>query len=353
VRPASARTLLTSRGDARLDEVRPVDDEQRAGGRRLARRRRPGVGNVAGLPGAEHPARPLEDVVGVDVSGGGEDGVVGQKHPLVQLPRGVGVEARDRRRLARQRNSVAVPVEEGAGGVPVRQGRGVVLGLLQAREGFGARLFRLFGIEARPQRDVGENLHELVEIAAQPGHLHRHRIPAAGYREGGPHLVDGLRERQGVALAGAALHDLGGEAGQARLVEVDHRLSAARAERQHDSGQAAVFQDEDAQPVVELGPGEAALLHYRRFLRDRRRQLPGRTVAGAGARGDPPQAGGDGEAAGDAHQVSPPSGGATTCTTLLASSTRYFAATRCTSSTVTAWMASRRSERGRTRPKVA
>jgi len=155
--------------------------------------------------------------------------------------------------------------------VPARQGPGIVPALLQTGQLLVPRLATLFVREPRTQGDVGQNLGQSIEISREPGHGHRHGVPARRHAKRGPDLVDAPGQLEGVALAGAPLHELGRELGEARPVALFAARAAPHGQAQHQPGQAAILEQQPVQTALLAAAVQTPRLHHRRLENGRRR----------------------------------------------------------------------------------
>jgi hypothetical protein len=320
------RDALVCDGDARLRQVRAIHHHDAALLRHAGRRRRARLGLLARLPAAEGLAHPLQQALHLDVPGREEDRDVGHEDASVEGPRRGGVEAHDRFPHAVLGAAVAVPVVEQLREMPARQRGRVVLGSLERGQDLVPRLARLAGREARPEHHVRQDLEQRAQVFGEPGHPHGGGIPAARDRERRAQLVHGPGQRERVAVAGPATHQLRGEGGQARPVPGQHGLAAAQRHPQAHPRQAVVFEHQHVEPVVQLRAMQRPGLHHRCIDGGRGRELPGgpapQRAAGSQAcqrqqrcESRLPHRDGSGAAAS-------PSGSATTRTTLRRSSRR-------------------------------
>jgi len=146
------------------------------------------------------------------------------------------------------------------------------------------------------------------------------------HAEDGSERVDRRGQFERVAIARAALHQLGREAREAGPIRLHGGGSASKPNPQRNAGQAMVFEHDQHQAVVELEPMEAAGLDDRRIRRGRRRLIPDRHVDGTRTRGQRREGSQPRESGDSAHD--PPrsgsleAGGDTTWTTLRPSSVK-------------------------------
>lgn len=168
---------------------------------------------------------------------------------------------------------MAVVERAGEGVAP--EGGGAVLLPLQHRQQLAAHLVGLRGVEARAAHDVGEHAEQGVGVAREPGHGDAQRVPARAGVEAGPEVVHHLRQLEGVPPAGAASHQLRGEGRQPGLAEALLGDAAAHQHAERELRQPVVLEDEDAEPVRQLGAVQARGVDDGPAADRRRRQLPG------------------------------------------------------------------------------
>ena len=165
-----------------------------------------------------------------------------------------------------------------------REDRRVVLLLLEDGQELALDLAGLAPLEAGPAHDVGEHAEERVGVAREARRHHPHRVPVRRGVEGRAEVVDDLREGEGVARAGAAGHELGGEGREARLLEPLLRRAAPHGEAQGELGEPRVLEHDDLEAVRELGAVEPRRVDHGAGPDRGRRLLPGRRSLESAAR---------------------------------------------------------------------
>jgi hypothetical protein len=129
--------------------------------------------------------------------------VIGASRLRIELGDGLG-RARDRQREA-------VRAVHGAARVPARERRGSSFDFSSAASSAVARALCLARVEARAQRGVGEQIEQRVEVARQARDPDLGRIPVGARGEVGAERRHRLGVGERVALARAALEQLGHE----------------------------------------------------------------------------------------------------------------------------------------------
>ena len=265
--------------DAGLDQVRTIYDHDLAGRGHLLGRRGPRRQDFTALPGPEGHPNPGQQRCHVDIAGGVEDRVVGDEDRTVEAARLVGIQGLDRLGDAGLGTAIAVTVVECAGQVPTGQCPGVVLGLFELRQRLGARPVRLPAIHSRLENHRRQDLEQRIQVARQSGDPDRHRVPASANRKRCSELIDGAGELESIPVAGASAHQLGGKDGEASLVEGDDALASTHGHADRHPRQTVIFEYQQLETVVELGPVKHPLLDDGPVLGGRRLLLPGRRGA--------------------------------------------------------------------------
>ena len=273
-----ARDSLVGNDDPGLIEIGFVHDhDPTLSGGDGGRCRSPGGRQVPGLPARPIPkpiSQSRREGLWVHVPGCRDNRVVGNEKSPIQISNRRLIEPSHGLGKPRNRPPIAViGVEDRHGFAPGEFTR-VVVGGLQAGQLFFTGLLHLDEIEARRQNHIGQDAQQEIQVPGQARHLHRHGVPTRRNRQRRAQGIHSLGQGQGIAIAGSAIHHLGGQLDQTGAARIHRTRAAAHGEAKAHRRQTVVFEQHHHQAIVQPGTGEGVGGNHRALLEGRRRLFP-------------------------------------------------------------------------------